>query len=170
MASRACWSAVFLTRINGLKPEVNERSSILILGSLPSRESIERGEYYANPKNQFWKITREILDIGSELPYCTRLERLLAQGIALWDVLSSCERNGSLDKDIRNPVGNDLEAFLTKYERINRIGFNGQKSWKLAKKLRINPMGKSLAVLPSSSPANTSRLLEKVKEWKLFLS
>jgi hypoxanthine-DNA glycosylase len=80
------------------------------------------------------KIIKEILRVDSELPYCTRVEKLLARGIALWDVLKSCERSGSLDENIRNPFGNNLEAFLTKYEQINKIGFNGQKSWKFAKK------------------------------------
>ena len=137
---------------------------------MPSKISIEREEYYANPANQFWKIIKEILGINSELPYCTRVKKLLTQGIALWDVLKSCERNGSLDKDIRNPIGNDLEAFLTKYKQINKIGFNGQKSRKLAKKLQINFLSKSTVVLPSSSPANTSSLFKKIEEWKSFLS
>ena len=159
-----------MVRIEGLKPIVNEKSTILILGSMPSKISIEREEYYANPANHFWKIIKEILGIDSELPYCTRVEKLLTQKIALWDVLKSCERSGSLDKDIRNPVGNDLEAFLTKYKQINKIGFNGQKSRKLTKKLRINFLTKSLVILPSSSPANTSNLAEKIEKWKSFLS
>ena len=161
---------IFMFQIRGLEPIINEKSTILILGTMPSKISIEKEQYYANPKNQFWKIIKEILGVGSELPYCRRKEILLIQGIALWDVLKSCERIGSLDKDIKNPVGNNLEAFLTKYEQINKIGFNGQKSWKLAKKLRINFLSKSLVVLPSSSPANTSCLSEKIKKWKSFLS
>ena len=136
---------------------------------MPSSISINRREYYANPANQFWKILKEILGIDYELPYCTRVETLLTRRIALWDVLKSCERRGSLDKDIKNPVGNNLEAFLTKYTQINKIGFNGQKSRKLAKKLQLNFLSKSLVDLPSSSPANTSRLFEKIEKWKAFL-
>jgi TDG/mug DNA glycosylase family protein len=159
-----------LVRIEGLKPIVNEKSTVLILGSMPSKISIEKGQYYANPKNQFWKIIKEILGVNSELPYRRRKDILLTQGFALWDILKSCERNGSLDKNIRNPIANDLEAFLTKYEQINKIGFNGQKSMKLAKKLEINFLSRSIIVLPSSSPANTSSLAEKIVKWKSFLS
>ena len=143
-------------QIKGFEPIANEKSTILVLGTIPSELSIENGQYYANPRNQFWKIIEEILGVDSELLYCSRVEILLAKGIALWDVLKSCERGGSVDKDIKNPVGNDLETFLTKHKQINRIGFNGQKSSKLAKKLQINFLAKSLVVLPSSSPANAS--------------
>ena len=76
-------------QIKGFEPIANEKSTILVLGTIPSELSIEKGQYYANPRNQFWKIIEEILGVDSELLYCSRVEILLAKGIALWDVLKS---------------------------------------------------------------------------------
>ena len=156
--------------IKGLKPEVDEKSYTLILGTIPSKKSIELKEYYANPRNQFWRIIDNIFGIDSKLPYSRRIEKLLVKGIALWDVLESCERSSSLDKDIKQPVVNDLEAFLTKHESIKRIVFNGRNPRKYAEGLLPIFLSKALAfsiILPSSSSANTRYSLnEKIQIWK----
>ena len=96
----------------GLPPVTGSRPRVLILGSFPSVLSLERSEYYGNPKNRFWAIMEELFAIPAALPYAERCQRLTQEGIALWDVVRGCTRAGSADSRIRNPLPNDIAGFI----------------------------------------------------------
>ncbi len=133
---------------------------------MPGKVSIEKNQYYANSRNQFWKIM-EIL-FNEELPedYRSRLDFLLNRKIALWDVVRDCERRGSLDSDIRNPVVNNFEELFINYPGIKTIYFNGGKAYELFRKYLKNiSYCPDLIKLPSTSPAHTVKLNVKIEKW-----
>lgn len=136
-------------------PVVGENPKILILGSMPGEESLRQQQYYAFPQNVFWKIMGELFGFSREIPYEERLEILKKNGIALWDSLASCRREGSLDTKITNPVPNDILSLVKKNPSIRKILCNGSASWNFLK--RYNPAVFDLSVeikkLPSTSPA-----------------
>jgi hypoxanthine-DNA glycosylase len=151
---------------------------ILILGSMPGALSLQEQQYYAQPRNAFWQIMGELFGAGRDEPYETRLKILKDQKIALWDVLASCYRAGSMDADIRtgDAVANDFSAFFAAHPDIERVFFNGVTAHKFYERL-VAPVltvgGDRLQYgrLPSSSPANASmRLAEKVRVWRGALS
>jgi len=123
--------------------------------------SLRAGRYYANPRNAFWEA------VGAGLPYRERCRRLTGRGIALWDVLETCERKGSADTAIRNPRANDFAAFHRRHPELRRILFNGKKARALFDRL-VQPLpGVRLRTLPSTSPANARR--GKVAVWRRAL-
>lgn len=105
----------------------NPQARVLILGSMPGVASLQAGEYYAHPRNAFWRIMGDIAGATPELPYAQRLQLLRAHGIALWDVLQSCERPGSLDADIvpDSMRANDFAGLFASHRQLRRIIFNG---------------------------------------------
>src|SRR5437867_10479979 len=113
-----------LTRLRGLPERVDARSHVLILGSFPSKQSLARGEYYANPRNHFWQIMERLFGLAG-LSYSARMECLLARGIGIWDVIGECVRKGSLDSNITNPVSNDVCGLLAHHSNLKRVVFNG---------------------------------------------
>lgn len=159
-------------RITSFPPVVDSDARILILGSMPGVESLRRGQYYAHPRNLFWPIIGELCGFDPTLPYPERLAHIQRAGIALWDVLQHCEREGSLDTAITNEVPNDFLTFLTQYPAINMIGFNGQKATHSFQRL-VSPhlpaalsQKLKLLSLPSTSPANASMTKQaKVTRW-----
>jgi TDG/mug DNA glycosylase family protein len=152
-------------------------AKILILGSLPGTLSLERSQYYAHPRNNFWPFMQTLFGIQSGLAYEERLHRLEENGIALWDVCAEAERPGSLDSRIGETtiVANDFEAFLKAHGSIGLIAFNGAKAHQIFER-RVLP-GLSLAAksisrvtLPSSSPANARMPFEgKLRVWRQAL-
>ncbi len=110
-------------------PVVNEESEILVLGSMPGDESLRRREYYGNPRNQFWRILYSFFGMEVEEVYEKRLAFALEHRIALWDVIESCQREGSLDANIREALPHDFRNLFKKYPRIHVIAFNGGKSY-----------------------------------------
>lgn len=156
-------------------PIVNAESKILILGSMPGEVSLAAGQYYAFTRNSFWKIMGELVGAVASLSYEQRLDRLQKSGIALWDVIAACEREGSLDSSINEEslVANDFEAFLDAYPSIEQICFNGKSVQRLFKrhvlKLQTLPSGLGMTVLPSTSPANARLSFEqKLKAWRVI--
>jgi TDG/mug DNA glycosylase family protein len=151
----------------GLPPIGGKNPEVLILGTFPGKESLRQGKYYANARNLFWDIMECICGAGRDKDYETRVAILKNTGICLWDVLESCERNGSSDKRIRNGQVNDLSAFLSRYP-MKAIFFNGKKAEKLfcrrvVTELRTLP---PMYLLPSTSPANTSKTRDqKFRQW-----
>lgn len=105
--------------------EEGESPLFLILGSFPSVRSLEKREYYGNPQNHFWKIVAECLGQPEPLSYAGKIEMLKKARIALWDIFSSCERPGSLDKDISQAQPNPIAEFLGRHQTIVAIGANG---------------------------------------------
>ena len=161
-----------------LPPVSRPDARILILGSMPGALSLQEQQYYAQPRNAFWQVMGELFGAGREMPYETRLETLKQRRIALWDVLASCYRAGSLDADIRkgDAVANDFDAFFSTHPDIGRVYFNGATACRFYERL-VKP---GLAVpgarlryerLPSTSPANAAmRLKDKVRVWRAALS
>ncbi len=111
--------------IRSLDPVVDDQSQVLVLGTMPGDESLRLRQYYANPRNQFWRIVYGVFDSDPEASYKQRISYLQQKGIALWDVLSECERVESSDFAIRNAKPNDLKEFLLQHQRIKCIALNG---------------------------------------------
>ena len=161
-------------RENGLPPVVGGTPRGLILGSFPSRISLERGLYYANPRNKFWEVMRVILDLPC-LPETGEPPRdypsfLLVRHLALWDVVASRRfQPGSMDRDMKDIRINDIPAFLKERPTIRCIALNGGKAWQVLPRDEISD---DIAVLrlPSTSPANARySLSEKIERWQVIL-
>ncbi len=134
---------------------------VLILGSMPGERSLAAGRYYAHPANAFWPIVAEFLGCGAEAPYAARVRALRAGGLALWDVLRSCERTGSLDAAIvrQTMATNDFGRFFARHRRIATVLCNGATAHDLFVRRVLPELGARaarLAVvrLPSTSPAH----------------
>lgn len=155
----------------GFKPIINSETEILILGTLPSDISIQTGEYYANSKNQFWKIIYKIFNDGiSEFSYNKKIELLLKNKIGLWDVLTVAKRNGSLDSNIYNEKFNDFEKLFDEFPKLKIIVFNGNRAGNYFKSFEFKRKGKLYYTLPSTSSANTWKTFdEKYKDWNEIL-
>jgi hypoxanthine-DNA glycosylase len=147
-------------------PVTDARTRVLVLGSLPGEESLARGCYYANPRNQFWRLIGAV--IGADLvplDYSSRLGRLLDSRIGLWDTVGSASRAGSLDGAIRGERANDLVELASTLPDLRAVGFNGGKSASLGMKQLAGGADLALLPLPSSSPAFTLPFEAKAKEW-----
>jgi hypoxanthine-DNA glycosylase len=152
--------------LTGLAPVLDPDVRVLVLGSFPGAASLAAGQYYAHPRNQFWRLISAVVgeDLAA-LPYAERLPRLLAHGVGLWDVLGECEREGSLDSAIRKPAANDFKRLRTLCPRLETVGFNGQASGKFAP--QFDAAGYRTVVLPSSSPAHMALSFEqKLDVWR----
>jgi hypoxanthine-DNA glycosylase len=155
--------------LTGLAPVIAPDIRILILGSFPGAASLAAQQYYAHPRNQFWKLVGALLgeDLYS-LPYDERLPRLLTHRFGLWDVLAACEREGSLDSAIRKPAANDFERLKHLCPQLETVGFNGQASGKFAP--QFEQAGYRIVVLPSSSPAHMAMSFEqKLAVWRQLI-
>ena len=146
-----------------LAPLVSRQTRLLILGSFPGVASLKAQQYYAHPQNHFWRILQAIWPGGSIVTlqdsYQNRSEWLLARGLGLWDVYASCEREGSLDSNIRNAVLNDFSALNELCPDLQAIAHNGGESFKHSKLTAV--LGLPVHKLPSTSPANASWSFEK---------
>ena len=147
---------------------------VLILGSMPGVRSLEAEQYYAHPRNLFWPIIEALFEIPAAWPYEARCEALAEKGVALWDVIGRCERNGSLDSAIRNQTlqPNDFADFFTRHRKIRRVFFNGGKAEEVFRR-RVLPtlgaLGEALTLtrLPSTSPAYAVLSFEqKLAAWR----
>ncbi len=129
---------------------------VLILGSYPGVFSCRVREYYANPQNRFWRIMETLFGIDRNLPYQKRTTLLLARGIALWDVISACNRKGSDDRSIGNVLQNDIGAIIQEYPSIRLIALNGSTAYRWILKQDLGDTRPvALIPLPSTSPSNT---------------
>lgn len=156
-------------------PVANRDARVLILGSIPGRESLKAQRYYAHPRNQFWKIMSALLGFAPDAPYAQRLLALQSSRIALWDVLRSCERPGSLDASIRweSEKANDFHGFFKQYPDIRAVFCNGAKAYcAYDKHVKPELQGHPKAVcLPSTSPAHASRsFAQKLEAWKVVIA
>jgi hypoxanthine-DNA glycosylase len=157
-------------RLDGFAPVGDQDTHTLILGSFPGVASLAATQYYAHPRNQFWRLVGAAIgEPLHELAYEDRLKRLLKHGIGLWDVLAACEREGSLDSAIRHASPNDFAAFHTHFPKLRRVCFNGKTSGKFAPV--IAAAGYSTLVLPSSSAANAILSFDqKLRIWRDILT
>lgn len=145
----------------------------LILGSMPGVASLEATQYYAYPRNAFWKIIGDLFAPGLEMDYRARLQLLAKNHIALWDVVQSCRRPGSLDSAISTEglVINDVESFFNQFPHIQQVFFNGQKAAGLfLKKVAPGLAGEfQYTTLPSTSPAYAAkRYAAKLEAWSVI--
>ncbi|MEI8045831.1 MAG: DNA-deoxyinosine glycosylase [Bacteroidota bacterium] len=156
---------------SGFPPVIDQNTEILILGSLPSDQSIAANEYYANPKNQFWKIIFAIFNNNIHLyHYNEKTELLLKNKIGLWDVMTKAERIGSLDSNIKNEELNDFIGLFKQYPKIKKLAFNGEKSFSTFIKMKHSMPQMELITLTSSSSANTGKTVQqKLREWEIAL-
>lgn len=147
--------------VRGFAPLAGAGAQVLILGSMPGAESLRAGQYYAHPRNAFWRIMGDLVGASPELPYATRTRRLKSAGIALWDVLAACARKGSLDADIDpdSVITNDLPTFFIRHPRITHVFFNGATAERCFR-IHVQPALESGALqlqrLPSTSPAHAA--------------
>lgn len=145
---------------------IDRRVTRLILGSFPSEASLAAGQYYAHPRNQFWRLMGDLFDEPlHEHPYPRRLQRLLAHRVGLWDVIDACDRAGSLDSAIANARVNPFARLGQLAPRLQDVAFNGGTAGRLARTFAT--AGYRTSVLPSSSPAHAGRTYEqKLALWR----
>lgn len=163
---------MIIKRISSFPPLVFNDSKILILGSVPGVKSLEMQEYYAHPQNKFWTILFQLLNENFTTKYSEKLEFLKKNKIAVWDVIDSCERVGSLDSNIINEDRNDILKLLEEFPNIKAIFCNGQKSFKNLQREFSGNITIPLFVLPSTSPAHAISFEKKLESWseiKTFL-
>lgn len=159
-----------MSYVESFYPIIDATSRVLVLGSMPGVQSIMEQQYYANPHNQFWRIIYSLFMTPLDLDYDTRIQFIRKKGIALWDVIETCQRKGSLDSNIENEIVNDFESLFNNYPNLKLIAFNGTKAFGTYRKW----VGFELAQvdykqLPSTSPANTIKFEEKLKQWEIIL-
>ena len=153
-----------------IAPVYDENSKILILGSFPSVKSREQGFFYGHPQNRFWKVVAAVHDCAVPVTVEEKRVFLLEHGIAVWDVIQSCEIVGSSDSSIKDAVANDLRVILDAAD-IRQIFVNGKKAEELYKKYIAPKIGRDAVCLPSTSPANAAWSVERlVAEWKRIRS
>ena len=151
--------------IHPIPPVFDKDSRVLILGSFPSVRSREEGFFYGHPQNRFWKVTAKVFGEDTPLTIDEKKAFLLRNHIALWDVIGSCEIEGSSDSSIRSVKVNDLSLILESAD-IQAVYLNGRKAYQLYQKYTEPVIGRPAICLPSTSPANAVWNLEKlVKEW-----
>ena len=156
--------------LKGFPPIADENTHTLILGSFPGVASLVATQYYAHPRNQFWRLLGAVLGEASlhELPYDERLKRVLAHGIGIWDVLDACHREGSLDSAIRNAQPNDFDSLREHAPQLAKVCFNGKTAGRFAPV--IGAAGYDTLILPSSSPANAMLSFEqKLVVWRAVI-
>ena len=159
--------------VRSLPPVLPRRPRLLILGSMPGAESLRQARYYAHPRNAFWPIVMECLGEDQALPYRGRLARLKRAGVALWDVLASCRRDGSLDSAIRDARPNDIAGLLAAHPGLNGVITNGAAAAAAFRRHILprlpEPRRRALRLraLPSTSPANAAMpLADKHRLWR----
>jgi len=162
-----------MDQVTGFPPVAKQSARVLILGSMPGVASLEKEQYYALPQNAFWRVMSDLFGAHAELTYEERLQTLVNKGVALWDVLKTCYRPGSLDSSIvaSSIEVNDFEALYQIHTSIRHVFFNGKKASRLYMQ-RVLPTitpaiaQKSYLTLPSTSPAMaTMTYAEKLDKW-----
>ncbi|MCF7957610.1 MAG: DNA-deoxyinosine glycosylase [Phycisphaerae bacterium] len=162
--------------LKSFKPVASPDARILILGSMPGERSLQMRQYYAWPHNAFWPIMSQLLQFAPTEPYPKRCQHITAAKIALWDVLASCHRTGSLDSNIKNEKVNDFARFFNLHPQIKAVFFNGQKAHKLFTRYALKTLPRQtqilhLQTLPSTSPAHAAiDFQQKLNAWRTGLN
>jgi TDG/mug DNA glycosylase family protein len=164
-----------MSRVRSFAPLAHPSARVLILGSMPGVRSLEAGQYYAHPQNAFWRVMGTILGFDAQAPYEDRVEALKTSGIALWDVLHSCVRPGSLDSAIEHGsrVPNDFAGFFQRHPAVEQVCFNGaeaERSFRLHVLVGLGIESLRYVRLPSTSPAYTMSFADKLMAWRAALS
>ena len=167
-----------MAAVSSFPPVASRDARVLVLGSMPGVASLEAQRYYAHPRNAFWPIMGALLGFEPALPYRRRLAALKRAGVALWDVLARCEREGSLDSDIEpgSVEVQDFAGFLRRHRRVERVLCNGGAAFQLFRRRALPTLpasfdGLEVVQLPSTSPANAGvKLAEKLARWREALA
>jgi double-stranded uracil-DNA glycosylase len=166
-----------VARIRSFPPIEGASAHTLILGTMPGAASLAVAQYYAHPRNAFWTILADLVGFDPQLDYVARTQRLVDAGIAVWEVLRSCERRGSLDSEIdrTSVVANDFSRFFRQHPRVRRVFFNGGHAESLYRRhvWRTLVPAQSLTYLrlPSTSPANASiAQAAKAEAWRVAIT
>ena len=163
-----------MSDIQSFPPIIGPNARILILGSIPGAASLAANEYYAHPRNLFWRIIADLLDIDPLLDYSSKTQALITAQIALWDVMKSCYRPGSLDAaiDKQSIVANDFNALFKNHPQIQQVFFNGATAEQSFRRLvlpGLNCLPLSLQRLPSTSPAHAAMSYQqKLAHWRMI--
>ncbi|WP_418301936.1 DNA-deoxyinosine glycosylase [Lysinibacillus fusiformis] len=160
---------------NVLYPIVDSSTKVLIVGSMPGKQSLEKQQYYGNPRNHFWPIIGKLLQIEVPDDYSERMALLRKNAIGLWDTIEACERKGSLDAAIRNEKPNDFQTLFENYPNIELVLFNGAKAFDVFKKhIGLKLLAeRAYKKMPSTSPIpgkNIKSFDEKVEDWRIMQS
>jgi len=165
-----------MSRVQSFEPIIGRQPRIIILGSMPGVVSLQALQYYANPRNAFWRIMAELFGVDHEASYDERVRRIASKPVILWDTLKSCHRPGSLDSKIDkgSAEANDFAALLGRFPGVKAILFNGATSEKYFKLLALPTLpeshGLELLRMPSTSPANAAmKFEEKLDCWRGLL-
>ena len=154
-------------RIVCFEPVADQSARLLILGTMPSVESLRQSFYYSHPRNAFWPMIAEILGEAAPETIEQKKQMLIRHGIALWDVAHSCVRPGSLDSNIRDVLPNDFGMLFARCPKIEKILFNGATAQKLyEQKVGVMPEGCLWEKMPSTSPAYTLKYEKKLEAWR----
>ncbi len=149
-----------------IPPLYDKNSRVLILGSFPSVKSREAHFFYGHPQNRFWKVTSAVFNEPVPQSIAEKKDFLLKNHIALWDVIASCDIQGSADSTIKNVTPNDLNIILETVD-IKEIFVNGKTAEKYYNKYTKDVIGRSAICLPSTSPANAAWNIERlIEEWE----
>ncbi|AXI02764.1 DNA-deoxyinosine glycosylase [Aquirhabdus parva] len=161
--------------IRSFEPVISDSARVLILGSMPGVKSLTEEQYYAHPQNAFWRVMSLLLDIDQDASYPEKLMHLKSSGIALWDVLRTCQRHGSLDSSIvpETETENDFKTLFQNYPKIRHVFFNGAKaeaSFKRHALAKVKSFNIEYLRLPSTSPAHAGMSFEaKLDAWRIVL-
>ncbi|NIK79871.1 TDG/mug DNA glycosylase family protein [Paenibacillus castaneae] len=165
-----------MMRIYSFPPVIDEQARVLILGTAPSVKSLEHGQFYGHPQNFMWRILYRLFSESEVDPvYENRLSYLHKHRLALWDVIESCEREGSLDVNIRDIVPQKLPDLIAQYPQLRCFAFNGAKAYDTFQKFyRGHECFRNITLLklPSSSPIPTPRmrtLEDRVEAWSVIV-
>jgi double-stranded uracil-DNA glycosylase len=165
-----------MSHVCSFPPIARADARVLILGSMPGVASLTAGEYYAHPRNAFWPIVGELFGFAADAPYADRVAALQAAQVAVWDVLRSCVRVGSLDSRIarESETANDFAGFFRRHPGITEIFFNGtaaEAAFHRHALQHLSPASWRLMRLPSTSPANASySFADKLAAWRAALA
>ncbi len=164
-----------MSDIQSFPPIIGPNARILILGSIPGAASLAANEYYAHPRNLFWRIIADLLNTGLLSDYSSKTQALINARVALWDVMKSCYRPGSLDVAINKQsiVANDFNALFKSHPQIQQVFFNGATAEQSFRRLvlpGLNCQPLSLQRLPSTSPAHAAMTYQqKLKHWRAIV-
>jgi hypoxanthine-DNA glycosylase len=159
--------ATNLVTARGLPPVLPRDARVLVLGSFPGLASLAARQYYAHPRNHFWPVMATLLEEPLlELPYARRLARMRARGVALWDTIVACDRHASSDQSIRNAERAEVARVRRAAPGIEVVAFNGNTAARAAPRWR--DAGYETLALPSTSPAYTRPLSEKLAAWQVL--
>lgn len=170
-------NSILKNKAQSFGPIAGPDATRLVLGTIPGKQSLEKGQYYAHSRNAFWFIIESLFSNQPIPDYAFRTKLLTRSKIALWDVLKEADRQGSSDSAIvlESIVVNDFNWFFSKHPYVEHVFFNGKNAEKLFKKhvLPFICLDRQLnfTCLPSTSPANARLTLEeKLSAWMLLTS